>query len=183
MLSIWKRLASIVLIFTIAGCASSVNQPLPANVSNEMAPAVSPNNWFHTWKFYVKNEAKAYVKQFARDTNCMQRLPEPRVYTSNPQPVEQSLETSHDPGCYLKESDVTFDYFSEHGGGWGTVKWTKPFFFNYTLKSVASHGLCFVIHNFTYRQLEIRHCAKKKGGGKPVARLSDRSVFDPLPIR
>lgn len=78
--------------------------------------AVHPDNWFHTWKFYVKNEPNVPVRQFARDAHCMQNLPKERWHDSGAH-VPELVETSHDPKCYLKESSVTFDYFAKIGGG------------------------------------------------------------------
>jgi hypothetical protein len=151
-----ERLYFIGLIVALAGCSARVDQPLPANTSYSNSVA-SPDNWFHTWWFYVKNDLNVPVRQFARDAHCMESLPAEKDYASGYK-VAESVETSHDPKCYLKESSVTFDYFAKLGGGYGTVKWKKPFFFNYSLETVATHGLCFTIHNLERRILVIHHC-------------------------
>jgi len=163
------RFCAIGLTVALAACSAKADVPSSAAGAPNAAAGVSraaaagsPDNWFHSWTFYVRNKTGQRLRQFPHSENCMKSVPDVRYYDADKERENsQEVETSHEPDCYLEHSRLTFDYYMEKPGtGFGKVKWGKSLLEDYTLQTVDQKGLCFSTQSRGVNQLilNIRNC-------------------------
>ncbi|HEY1655876.1 MAG TPA: hypothetical protein VGF86_12265 [Candidatus Tumulicola sp.] len=162
MFSPYTRFIGIALTVALAACAARADVPSSPAGAPRAAAVVSPNNWFHTWTFFVRNKTGERIRQFPHNENCMKTLPDLRYYEPDPERLnDQTVETSHEPECYLEHSRLEFAYYIERpASGYARVKWGKSLLDDYTIEVVDQQGLCASTQSKGVNQLvlNIRRC-------------------------
>ncbi|HEX3457137.1 MAG TPA: hypothetical protein VHR97_04200 [Candidatus Baltobacteraceae bacterium] len=160
MLSCKSRLIAVTLTVALVACGANAGAPSPTAANSANAGSVASPDGLHDWRLDIRNDAHATVKQFAPETECMAHVFDGKVYQHRNEVYVENLETSHDLWCYVKTSKVTLQFFSETGGRWGAVRWTKSALDDYEIHTIENHGLCFggTSHGNGIRTLKLYNC-------------------------